>query len=88
MCLFVALGLLLPRVTLAALWFFDETRGVYDPWWLGLLGFLFLPYTTLAWCLIHMYSGAVVMNPATMIILAVALISDTGMWHGTRRSRK
>lgn len=88
MCLFVAVGLLLPRVTLAVLWLLGRTQGVYDPWWLGVLGFLALPYTALTWCLIHMYAGAVELHAGTLILLAIAFLSDTGMWHGTRRSRK
>ena len=88
MCFYVALGLALPRVALAILWLLHRTEGVYEPWWLGLVGFFLLPYTALAWALIHLYSGSVPMTAGPLVILAIALLMDTGVWRGTRRSRK
>lgn len=88
MCLLVLLGAFLPRFTLALLWLFGRTDGVYDPWWLGLLGFFFVPFTTLAFALIHMHSGAVELSPGPLVILAVALLLDTGAWGGTRKVRR
>ena len=63
-------------VTLAILWLLDWTRGAFSPWWLGLLGFIAPPYTTLAWVLIHHYSGSVgpTTNMAHLIILVIALV--------------
>lgn len=88
MCLFVALGLLLPRVALAVLWLLGKTDGVYHPWWLGLLGFLCLPYTTLAWFLLHWYRGGVPTDAATIVILVVAVLTDMGAWRGSGRVRR
>jgi hypothetical protein len=87
MCLFVLLGLLLPRVTLAILWFLGQTRGVFEPWWLGLIGFFLMPYTALAWVLIHMYSGAVTMTPGQMVVIVLAVLCDLGVLGGAHRSR-
>ena len=40
MCFLVVLGALLPRLTLAALWFLtDWMTGVFEPWWLAIVGF-------------------------------------------------
>ena len=88
MCIFAALGLLVPRITLAVLWLLGRTDGTYDPWWLGLVGFFVLPYTTLAWALIAMRSGSVELTAGPLIILAIALLIDTGAWSSTRRSKK
>jgi len=88
MCLIVLLGLLVPRVALALLWLFEKTQGKFDPWWLGLLGFLFLPYTTLTYVLVHLYTGASPDSVVHLLLLLVALILDTGAWSGTRRRRR
>jgi len=88
MCLYVLMGLLVPRVALAILWLLGRTEDVYQPWWLGLAGFFVLPYTTLAWLLIHMQSGSVPMTAGPLVILAIALLFDTGAWRGAKRSRR
>ena len=88
MCLIVLLGAMVPRITLALIYVFTDgpwTR-VLEPWWLGLLGFLFLPYTTLAYVVIHHVSGDVsVHNMPHLIIMLVALLIDVGAWGGSHR---
>lgn len=88
MCLVVLLGLVVPRLTLFLLWLFDY-RGLagVHPWWLGLLGFLAVPYTTLAYTLLHGASGEVG-GVGHMLILAIALLMDTSAWRGTRKKRE
>jgi len=86
MCLVVLLGALVPRLTLALLWFFTTWTRVLEPWWLGFVGFLFLPYTTLAYVAIANYSGAVsVNNIAHLVIMLIALVVDFGAWGGSHR---
>lgn len=86
MCFIVLLGAALPRVTLAVLWFLTQWLDVLRPWWLGVLGFLFLPYTTLAYVSIHHYSGTVsVQEMPHLIIMLVALVVDLGSWKGGHR---
>jgi hypothetical protein len=76
-------------LTLALLWFFTgppSWTSVLQPWWLGLLGFFFLPYTTLAYVVIHHYSGVVsVDNMAHLIVMLIALLIDFGAWRGGHR---
>jgi hypothetical protein len=56
---------------------------VLNPWWLGFLGFLALPYTTLAYVLIHHWSGGVSVNSmAHVILILVALVFDVSAWGG------
>jgi len=87
MCIYVLIGLFLPRVALALTWLFRrEWVAVIDPWWVGLLGFLFLPFTTLAYVLVHAYSGDVA-GLGHMVILIVALLMDVGTWGNSRRRR-
>jgi putative effector of murein hydrolase LrgA (UPF0299 family) len=86
MCLFVLLGALLPRVTLVLLWLMTEWTRVLTPWWLGFIGFLFLPYTTLAYVGIYHYSGGVTsQNIAHLVIMLVALLIDFGAWGGSHK---
>ena len=88
MCLVVLLGAMVPRLTLAAIWLFTEPRwtNVLSPWWLGLLGVLFLPYTTLAYVAIHHWSGDVsVQSMPHLILMLVALLIDVGAWGGSHR---
>ena len=86
MCLVVLFGALLPRVTLALLYIFSAWTSVLEPWWLGFLGFLFLPYTTLAYVVIHHYSGNVTTaSIAHIVIMIIALLTDFGAWGGGHR---
>lgn len=87
MCLYVLIGLVAPRVALFLTWLFRRAwLAALDPWWIGLLGFVFLPFTTLAFVLIHAHSGEVEgLGPG--IILVAALLMDLGAWRGSRRRR-
>jgi hypothetical protein len=86
MCLLVIVGALLPRVTLLLLWLFTTWTQVLVPWWLGVLGFLFLPTTTLAFVCLRHYAGTVVLdNFAHLAVLVVGLVLDTGGWSGGQR---
>jgi hypothetical protein len=86
MCIVVLLGMLLPRVTLALLWLFTLWTQVLEPWWLGFLGFLALPYTTLAYVLIHRWSGDVTVHSMPhLILILVALLFDVSAWGGSHR---
>ncbi len=88
MCLVVLLGMLVPRVTLFLLWFFTTwVDNVFKPWWLGVLGFIMLPYTTLAYVLLHRWSGDVtISNTAHLIVMIVALVIDLSSWGGGHRT--
>lgn len=91
MCVFVALGLVLPRVALAVLWLLGQTAGVYSPWWLGVLGFVAMPYTTLGYLTVHHYSGGVTSSGPHLLLLAIFVLMDASTWkwsHSTQRSRR
>ncbi len=89
MCFVVLLGALLPRLTIVLLWLFTEWTRVLQPWWLALLGFFLLPYTTLAYVAIHHWSGDVsTSNMVHLVIMIVALLVDFGAWGGGHRHYK
>lgn len=86
MCLVVLLGWFVPRITLVGLWLLDWTRPI-QPWWMLPLGWLVVPYTTLAYVCIHHYAGDV-NTIGHLIILLIALVMDLGTYGGSRRKRR
>ncbi len=78
-CLVVAVLLGLPRIVLAGIWLLTPWIGrAYDGWVWPLLGFLFLPYTTLA------YTAAMLHNDhrldgVWLVIVIVAVLVDLGV---------
>lgn len=86
-CLILIIALMLPRVALALILFFTRWfSAVFDTALLPILGFIFLPYTTLA------YMGAVLNAGAVAgfwwIILILAFIVDLGHFGSMGRGRR
>ncbi|MFN8534081.1 MAG: hypothetical protein U0556_11090 [Dehalococcoidia bacterium] len=81
-CLFAVLVFLGPRVTLALWWLLDQARfnRVFDTFFLPVLGFLFLPFTTLMWVLIWDPSG---ISAFGWIFLGIALLFDLSSYGGS-----
>jgi hypothetical protein len=86
-CLFVILVLLFPRAVLLVLFFFTNYLArAYHGLLLPLLGFIFLPLTTLAYAWI-VNSGTPV-EGMNLIILIVAVIIDMGGLGGGEYHRR
>ena len=88
-CLIGCLGALWPRVTLVLIWIFarviPEQAFTTSLW--PLLGFFFLPTTTLAYELCRYYLHGVD-NPWSLVILALAFLHDIGhLGAGARGAR-
>ncbi len=86
-CLFIALGIAFPRVILALLFFFTRYldrpyRGLLIP----LLGFFFLPLTTLIYAVI-INSGHSV-GGFYLIALVISVVADLGLIGGGAKSRR
>ncbi len=88
-CLFLVFLLLFPRVVLALIWFFSTylQRAFHGEMLLPILGFFFLPLTTLvyAWELNnHMATAGI-----NLVYLLIAVIVDLGGLGGgaSRKSR-
>ena len=87
MCLYVLIGLVAPRIALFITWLFRrEWLAVLTPWWVGLLGFLLLPFSTLAYVLIHAAAGQVE-GIGHLVIMGAAFFMDIGAWGGSRKAR-
>ena len=88
-CLLVILLLVFPRIALALLWFFSNYLDrAYHGLLLPLLGFVFLPLTTLAYA--WMVNTGQPTAGINLLILVVAVVIDVGGLGGGeyhRRSR-
>jgi hypothetical protein len=83
MFMIVSILLGLPRAVIALLWYFTDPRwtNVIETKSVKIVGFLLLPYTTLAYVLIHHWAGKVDLDhPEHLAIVAIALIVDVGAW--------
>ena len=87
-CLLLILTLAFPRLVLLVLFFFTNyIARAYHGLLLPLIGFIFLPLTTLAYAWI-INSGAAV-EGTYLVILIVAVILDVGAWgHGEYSRRR
>ena len=85
-CLLVLTAMFLPRLALVLIFLLTRWfEAVFETWLWPLLGFIFMPYTTLV------YMGAS-LNEAPLrglwlALLVVAIIVDIGHWGGGHVSR-
>lgn len=87
-CLAVVLALISPRLALAALWLFSDLLSrAFDGWLLPLLGFLLLPWTTLAYALMWS-TGTAAITGFEWFVVAIAFLADIGAHRGTARGRR
>ena len=87
-CLLLILTLAFPRLVLLVLFFFTNyIARAYHGLLLPLIGFIFLPLTTLAYAWIINSRAAV--EGMYLVILIVAVILDVGAWgHGEYSRRR
>jgi hypothetical protein len=84
-CLLGLFGLITPRVVIVVLVIFTDYIGrAYDSFLWPLLGFFFLPTTTLAWAWAQNTRGEVA--GVHLIIVVVALLLDLGIIGSGRSS--
>ena len=84
-CLFVAIALLAPRLFMFFIWLLTDWfgrafRGAFWP----VLGFLFMPYTTLAYMAAVLNHGSV--SGWWLVLLILTVLVDIGHWGGGSRS--
>lgn len=76
MPLLLILGLFLPRLVSAVLYFFTSWfAGVFQTWYWPLLGFLFMPYTMLWYSVVHNWYGGTWLT-WHIIVLVIAVVVD------------
>lgn len=87
-CLFAVVALITPRFILFVLWLFtDYLNAAISSGWLGLLGFLFLPTTTIAYAVAQNEFTTIGGGLQTMGILVIVLgvAVDVGLLGGSGR---
>jgi hypothetical protein len=84
-CLLGCLALAFPRVALFLVWFFDGSylARAYHSWFWPLLGFLFLPLTTLTFAFgVNSLGRGGEMPAFGWLLTLIALAVDLGLWSG------
>ena len=86
-CALMLFGFFLPRLTLFCLWLCTNYLGrAYTTALWPLLGFIFLPYTTLAYAVAINDAGG--MQGLGLVLFAFGLLLDFGVLGGGAKSRR
>jgi predicted membrane protein len=86
-CLVALLATLSPRVAIFAVWLFTDRMSVaFDHFWMGLAGFILLPWTTLAWAVVYAPVRGVTGFGWFFVILG--LVVDLSTHVGTANARR
>ncbi len=87
-CLIALLALIGPRVALVFTWLFSNMIGrATDGWLVAVLGFLFLPWTTLAYVVLYDLGADRQVAGLEWFVVGLAFLADFGSYAGGRRSR-
>jgi hypothetical protein len=86
-CVLGLLAFLGPRLVIFLLWLFTNYLSrAFDGFLLPLLGFLFLPWTTIAWAIAqNEFSGA---NGIGLLVIVIGVLLDIGVLGGGARGRR
>ena len=87
-CLVALLGLLFPRVVLVLTYLFNPAfiNTAYPNFLVPVLGFIFLPLTTLAYAWAFTFEGGPG-SGAGVIVIIIAVLFDIGSWGGGATGR-
>ena len=86
-CLLALGAMLSPRLAILFVWLFTDRMGIaFERFWMGFLGFLFLPWTTLAWALAYQpHTGVTGFGWFVVIFAFVVDLSSYGAASQSRR---
>lgn len=86
-CLLALMAMISPRLAVFLLWLFTDRMSVaFDSFWIGFVGFLFLPWTTLAWAVVYAPVRGVTGFGWFLVILA--FVVDVGTHIGSAQARR
>jgi hypothetical protein len=87
-CLVAVLALISPRLAIVALWLFTTLLGrAYEEAWIPILGFLLLPWTTLAYAAMWGL-GTNGVTGFEWFLVGFAFLADIGAVGGSSRGRR
>lgn len=80
-CLIIFFGAIAPRFTLVVLELFTNWNDrAFDSFWIGFVGWIFLPYTTLAYSVMNALGDPI--NGFGWVIVALGFVADVAGWFG------
>jgi hypothetical protein len=86
-CLVALFAVISPRLAIFFLWLFDDDmKYAFSSWWIGFLGFLLLPWTTLAWTILYAPVRGVTGFGWFLVILA--FFADLATHHRASEARR
>jgi len=86
-CILILLAFFTPRIVLFLLWLFtDYLSRAYEGWVLPLLGFLFLPATTVGYAIAENEFGG--LSGIGIVVLLIGFAVDVGLLGGGARQRR
>jgi hypothetical protein len=87
-CLVGCLALFMPRLAIVLVWLFSDYLGeAYQTTLWPVLGFLFMPLTTLAYAwAVHAGDGSV--SGVGLVVVVLAVLMDLGLLGGSEASRR
>jgi hypothetical protein len=86
-CVLALLAFVGPRLAIVLLWLFTNYLSrAFDGLLLPLLGFLFLPWTTIAWAIAQNELGGA--NGIGLLVIALGVLGDIGVLGGGARGRR
>jgi hypothetical protein len=87
-CIVFLAAALSPRFAIFLLWLFDNPRmdRAFDSGWIALIGFFFLPWTTLAWAVA--YAPVQGVTGFGWFVVIVAFIADITTYTSGHRARR
>jgi hypothetical protein len=87
-CLIALFALIGPRVALVFTWIFSGMIGrAIDSWFVALLGFLLLPWTTLAYVVFYDVGSGREVRGIEWLLVGLAFVVDVTSWAGGRSAR-
>jgi hypothetical protein len=87
-CLAAVLAFISPRLALVALWLFSDILSrAFDSWFLPLIGFFLLPWTTLAFGVMWDV-GTNEVAGFEWFVVVLAFLADLGSYFGGQRARE
>ena len=87
-CLVVLLAFISPRLALFAIFLFSDLLSeAFDSWFLPLLGFFLLPWTTLAYAVMWSVNSNQVTGFEWFVVI-LAFVVDLGSYAGRGRARR
>lgn len=85
-CLVALFALISPRLAIFLLWAFTERMTIaFTSGWVAIIGFLFLPWTTLAWAIC--YTPIFGVSGFGWFIVILGFLADISSYASTRTAR-